>query len=297
MDHRIRILRALAPVGALGLLIAACAPSSAPTTYFTGRGCTPGGPGVIEFRAFHNTGTLQITQQDGTTVAACVEKGAPTTTTTTPEGTTTTTAEGTTTTTTGGGTTTTTAEGTTTTTTGGGTTTTTSGNPNDVDGDGYEVPADCNDNNPDINPGAPDIPNNGIDENCDGQDLTVLEGPLRVTLTWNTDDDLDLHLVEPSTEELYYGHRSSVSGGELDRDDNVDMCGTDPEPGGVENIAWTGTPPSGTYHARVVDYNDCDPAVGADYTLSVFVNDVMVHQQTGTLTTTDQEGAVLDFTI
>jgi len=63
-----------------------------------------------------------------------------------------------------------------------------------------------------------------------------VDGILRTSLSWSNYDDLDIHVIEPNKNEIYYGsRRSQYSGGELDVDMNAGGGRTRTP---VENIVW-----------------------------------------------------------
>jgi hypothetical protein len=119
---------------------------------------------------------------------------------------------------------------------------------------------------------------------------SVGTGKLQVSVTWDAPSDVDLHLVEPGGEEIYYGNDVSAAGGTLDLDSNP-ACSID----GVnnENITYGAKePPSGTYTVRLDYYDGC--AVSAsNYVVTVTVRG-STQTFTGTFTGPGDEGGAGD---
>lgn len=110
-------------------------------------------------------------------------------------------------------------------------------------------------------------------------------GDVKVTLSFDRDVDVDLHVVEPSGEDVYFGNTTSETGGELDLDSNAG-CSID----GVnnENIFWAdGSAPSGTYTVRVDYYDACETGP-VNYVVTVH-NGPLVDTYTGSFTEADAD--------
>jgi len=106
---------------------------------------------------------------------------------------------------------------------------------------------------PEVTPVDPVDVGGRLDEN----NITAGEN-LNIALAWNSADDLDLAVMEPSGETIHFNKRTSSSGGGLDIDMHQSCRILTPEP--IENISWNTAPPVGTYTIRVSRYSDCGNA-------------------------------------
>ena len=113
---------------------------------------------------------------------------------------------------------------------------------------------------------------NGMPADREYNAILVGAGDVQVTVAWDTDADVDLHVVDPEGSEIYWASRTSPSGGELDLDSNAACAGDNVR---NENISWPiGTAPQGAYTVRVDYWANCD-AGQTNYT-------VVVHNQEDT---------------
>jgi uncharacterized protein YfaP (DUF2135 family) len=83
---------------------------------------------------------------------------------------------------------------------------------------------------------------------------------------------VDLHVIDPSLEEIYFGHRNSASGGKLDLDSNA-ACGRDvPEMDhkSNENIVWpVGQAPHGVFTVKLAYWSACNMSAPTDYVVTI----------------------------
>ena len=118
---------------------------------------------------------------------------------------------------------------------------------------------------------------------------SVGSGDIQVSVAWDNDDDVDLHVVEPTGCEIYYANDICGSGGWLDLDSNP-ACSID----GInnENIFWPlGQAPTGTFIVRMDFYSDCSGA-GVNYTTTIhYCGNVEVYDGYFAPGTSDSGGA------
>ncbi|MEA3392139.1 MAG: hypothetical protein U9Q91_04080, partial [Candidatus Marinimicrobia bacterium] len=94
-------------------------------------------------------------------------------------------------------------------------------------------------------------------------------GDVKVSISWNTATDVDLHVTDPNGVTTYYGNKTPGNGSTLDLDSNAG-CSID----GVnnENIYWsTGTAVPGEYTVKINMWSDCDKG-GASGTVTMIYN-------------------------
>ncbi len=78
--------------------------------------------------------------------------------------------------------------------------------------------------------------------------LPLGTGDVQITLTWDTETDQDLHVIDPAGDRIFFGSRTSPSGGTLDFDNTSGF--------GPENIFWPpGQAPNGRYKVQVVYFS------------------------------------------
>jgi hypothetical protein len=93
-------------------------------------------------------------------------------------------------------------------------------------------------------------------------------GDFQASVAWTGASDLDLHVFDPSGEEVYFGRPVVNSGGTLDIDSNA-ACSIDNT--NVENIFWPlNVAPAGEYRVQLAYYDDCN-VPRSDWVVTVLV--------------------------
>jgi hypothetical protein len=114
---------------------------------------------------------------------------------------------------------------------------------------------------PDLPPPSDSRPAPGVDDRAEAAGAS--RGDLTFTVIWDGRDDLDLHVVCPSGDTLYY-MKTATCNGTLDVDSNAQRIAADP----IENAHFS-DPPPGTYKVRIHLYKQRDQTDGRPFTLQI----------------------------
>jgi hypothetical protein len=97
-------------------------------------------------------------------------------------------------------------------------------------------------------------------------------GDVKITLSFDRLHDLDLHVIEPSGDQIFYQRPGSTIGGQLDLDSGANCM---PSPSNSENVFWPpGGAPAGEYRVSVQNYQQCSPGE-IKFTVRIAYDDVV----------------------
>jgi len=117
---------------------------------------------------------------------------------------------------------------------------------------------------------------NGLDDNCNGvidEECGYQTGAVQITLSWDTGADIDLYVIDPSGEKIFFrkDRRDSSVGGHMDFDSRGD-CRKEQEIDHIENIYWEGSePPKGNYLVELHYFGPCDKSGQTQITVAISV--------------------------
>jgi hypothetical protein len=146
---------------------------------------------------------------------------------------------------------------------------------------------------------APDVFGPAAHVALDVQQTLPPTGTLVVSLWWDTESDLDLHVVDPSGVEIWAGNLNSYDafaatpttdagawneGGIFDFDSNA-ACVVDGRCN--ENVVWSAIPPPGDYLARVDTFSLCGNTA-ARWTVEAFLDGASLGRAEGEAVSSDQ---------
>lgn len=110
--------------------------------------------------------------------------------------------------------------------------------------------------------------------------VVVGTGDVQVSVSWDVDSDLDLHVIEPDGTEIFWDQPTSASGGTLDLDSNA-ACAIDSVRN--ENLTWeSGTAPPGEYTVLIDLWGSCG-VTPTNFVVTVVVAGQVTRTYTGTI--------------